>query len=201
VKRLAWPVIALLGLTSCTEVQDFGAYWDRGVVDPAVGGRWSKVAEPGYSLSSTPGADTLVFLRNGSSYSLQMISRIDATLPADVASRQRADNERRYTVRTLAIGRQTFFMVRLPPAPQQQDGVIERYEIKGGVLRQYNLRADAAFEWLQARHPTARNITATTGQGATVVIDRFDDEVFRLLSEIADDATYWDFIGQHRRIP
>jgi hypothetical protein len=200
-KRRAWLVIALLGLTSCTEVQHFGAYWDKGVVDPAVAGRWNKLAEPGYSLSSTPGVDTLLFVKDGSSYSLQLINRIDATWPADVAAQARADSDKRYTVRTLAIGHQTIFMVRFPPAPNQPEGIIGRYEVKGGVLRAYNVNRVAAFDWLQAKHPTARNIAANTGQGAALSIDTFDDEVFRLLSEMADDPKYWDLVGRYRKAP
>ena len=177
-KRLAWLVIAVLGLTSCTEVKDFGACWDRGIVDPALAGRWKKMAEPGYSLDNTSGVDTLLFVRDGSSYSLQMINPINGPLPAEVASERRASNEMRYTVRTLAIGHQTVGLLRFPPGPNQPDGLILRYEVKGGVLRHNNLSARAVFEWLQAKHPTSRNLSATTGQGAAVAIDTFDDEVF-----------------------
>src|SRR5437762_8933249 len=150
-KRHWWPVVALLLLTSCTEVKSFGAYWDKGFVDPAVSGRWRKIAEPGFDLSSTPGVDTLLFVRNGSSYSLQMINPIDAASPADQVVSQREENEKRYAARTLTIGHHKFLIVRLPPGRQQQDGIIERYEIKGGILHQYNLSAVAVASWLQAK--------------------------------------------------
>src|SRR5713226_9662465 len=138
-KKCLWPVVALLLLASCTEVKHFDAYWDKGLVDPAVQGRWKKIAEPGYDLDSTPGVDTYLFVNNAASYSLQMINPINPTLPKDEAARQRQDNETRYAVRTLAIGHQVFFMVRLPRGRKQQEGIIERYEVKDGILREYNL--------------------------------------------------------------
>ena len=200
-KTRRWAVAALIALTSCTEVKHFGAYWDKGVVDPALAGRWNKMAEPGFSMSSTPGVYTYVFEKDGSSYSLRMINPIDPRLPADEAARQKADNETRYAVRTLTIGGHTFFMVKLPPGPPgQQDGIVERYDISGGVLREYHMDARRTSEWLEAKHPTAKNISVTTGDGAQVTIDTFDDDVFRLLSEVADDPKYWGLVERHRKV-
>jgi hypothetical protein len=42
-KRHFLPIIAFLLLSSCTEVEDFGAYWGKGVVDPALAGTWKSV--------------------------------------------------------------------------------------------------------------------------------------------------------------
>ena len=103
-KRHLLPLVAFLVLSSCTPVEDFGAYWDKGVVDPALEGRWKKIGIPGQDLSSTPGADQLLFVQDGLSYSWEMINPIDSTLPADVAEQRSKDNDGRWALRTLKIG-------------------------------------------------------------------------------------------------
>src|SRR5262249_19498575 len=101
-RRQLLPVVALFVLTSCTEVKDFGEYWPRGVVDPALGGTWQKIGLPGEPMDSTPGADVLVFTNDDSgSYSLQSINPVSPNLPADVAAQTEQDNEVRLAVRTL----------------------------------------------------------------------------------------------------
>jgi hypothetical protein len=196
-KRHFLPIIAFLLLSSCTEVEDFGAYWGKGFIDPALAGTWKKIGVPGRRLNDAPGADRLLFVKNGLSYSLQASNPIDRTLPDDVAAQRKKDNDVRIAVRTLKIGSHLFFMER--PAEGQQGGMIDRYEIKGNILRQYALNNDPALDLLETKHPTARNIMKNTGEGRYVVIKTFDDEVFRILSEISDDTAYWDLECQYRK--
>jgi hypothetical protein len=46
-------------------VENFGAYWDKGFIDTALEGSWKKIGIPGEKLSDTPGADQLLFTKNG----------------------------------------------------------------------------------------------------------------------------------------
>ena len=73
-KKHLLPVVAILLLSSCTTVDDFGAYWDKGFVDPALEGTWKKIGLPGVKLDSIPGSDKLVFVKDGRSYSVQAIN-------------------------------------------------------------------------------------------------------------------------------
>jgi hypothetical protein len=192
-------VAALLILTSCTEVKDFGAYWGRGVVDPALGGTWQKIGLPGEPIDSTPGADVLVFAtREDGSYSLQSINPVNPNLPPDVAAQTEQDNQVRLAVRTLKIGTATFLMVR-PQDGDAGDGMIERYEIADTTLVEYRLNNAAAVDLLEAEYPEAENISKNLGEGRYVVIDTFDDEVFRVLSRIADDPQYWERSCQYKK--
>jgi hypothetical protein len=55
--------------------------------------------------------------------------------------------------------------------------------------------------FLEAKHPTARNIHENRNGGGYVVIDTFDDEVFQVLSEISDDDAYWELECQYKKVP
>jgi hypothetical protein len=58
----------------------------------------------------------------------------------------------------------------------------------------------AVLEFLKAKHPTARNIKRNVGEGEYVVIDTFDDEVFQVLSEIADNPAYWILTCRYQKV-
>jgi hypothetical protein len=53
---------------------------------------------------AAPGSDTLLFVKNGSSYTLQTINAIGRSLPTEVAAQRARDNAVRFTVRTLSTG-------------------------------------------------------------------------------------------------
>jgi hypothetical protein len=197
-KKHGLPLVVVLLLASCTPVADFGAYWDTGFVDPAIEGTWKKIGIPGEALNSIPGADQLLFVKDGQSYSFQAINPLDdPALSAENVAQRRKDNDARSPVRTLKIGSHLFFMMRNPVGTQ---GTMERYEIKGDLLLEYHVNNEAALDFLEAKHPTARNIAKNFGEGRYVVIKTFDDEVFRILSEIADDPDYWYLSCQYRKV-
>jgi hypothetical protein len=199
-KRQILPVVAFLVLTSCTPVDDFGAYWDKGFVDPALEGRWQKIGIPGEPIDSIPGSDQLLFVKNGQSYFWQGINPILSTLTADQAEQRKKDNDARLDVRTLKIGNSVFIMSRGPAGTPM--GILERYEIQGDLLLEYTIDNGAGVDLLEAKHPTARNIHKNKSEGSYVVIDTFDDEVFRILSEMsADAATYWYLECRYQKVP
>jgi hypothetical protein len=198
-KRL-WPCLAaILALSSCTGVEDFGLYWDKGFIDPALQGSWKKLGLPGQNSNDIPGPDLWRFTRNGSSYSLQGINPIDQTADPDVIEQQQAENDRPMSARTLRIGKHLFLIQRDPGG--QGTGSIQRYDVQRGMLREYWMNNGAAVDFLEAKHPTAKNIKRNVGEGEYVVIDTFDDEVFRVLSEIADDPAYWFLSCQYKKAP
>lgn len=198
-KRL-WPCLAAVIVhASCTGVEDFGVYWDKGIVDPALAGSWKKVGLPGRDSNGVPGPDMLRFTRSGSSYAFQAINPIDQTEAPEDIERQKADNEARLSARTLPIGRHKLLMVR--DAAGQGKDAIERYEVQRGTFREYIMNNGAGVEFLATKHPTAKNIRKNTGEGEYVEIDKFDDEVFQILSEIADNPAYWILSCEYKRVP
>ena len=73
------------------------------------------------------------------------------------------------------------------------------YVIRVRTLSEYWYQGDAAVEAVEARHPRAKNIHKNDGEGDFVVIGTFDDEVFRILSEIADDSDYWILTARYEK--
>jgi len=100
--------------------------------------------------------------------------------------------------RTLRIGKHLFLMQRNPDG--QGEGAIERYDVRRGTLQEYYINNGAAVEFLKAKHPTAKNIKRNVGEGEYVVIDMFDDEVFQVLSEIADNPAYWLLSCRYKKV-
>jgi|KBSMisStaDraftv2_1062788.scaffolds.fasta_scaffold22104_6 hypothetical protein len=197
-RRFCVCLIAVLIQTSCTRVEDFGAYWNRGFVDAALQGSWKKLGLPGQNPDDIPGPDQWRFVKDGSSYALQAINPIDDTAPPDEIAQRKADNEQRVSARSLRIGKQLILMQREPGGSQ---GSIERYEVKRGVLEEYWIDDYMAVAFLEAKHPTAVNIHRNEGEGEYVVIDTFDDEVFAVLSEIADNPSYWRLTCRYKQVP
>jgi hypothetical protein len=198
-KRFSLCLVAVLLLSSCTPVEDFGVYWDKGFVDPALEGSWKKLGLPGENPNNIPAPDLWRFTRNGASYSLQGINPIDQTAAPDIIEDQKASNEARMSARTLRIGKHLFLIRRDPGG--QGDGSIERYDVQRGTMQEYRMDNGAAVEFLQAKHPTAKNIRKNVGEGEFVVINTFDDEVFQILSEIADNPAYWFLNCRYKKVP
>jgi len=174
-KRLFWPILAVLLSVSCIDVEDFAGYWDKGVRDPALEGQWKKLGMPGEEIGSIPGADTLLFVS------------------ADQAARRKLDNEKSFTVRSLKVGRHSVLMM---PSVQSR-GFIVRYEVEGTILREYVLNNGDAFE---ERLEGATNFVEEHGTGTRAVIKHFDDEVFRILSGIADDPSFWSLVCEYKKV-
>ncbi len=57
-----------------------------------------------------------------------------------------------------------------------------------------------AVDFLQSKHPTAKNIRKNIAEGTYVEIGTFDDEVFQVLSEIADNPAYWILISRYKKV-
>jgi hypothetical protein len=181
-KRLCLCVAATLAMVSCIPVDDFGTYWDKGVVDPAIEGIWKNISGPG----SSPEAGELRFTRTGSFYSMNVVG-VDPPINPEVWG----------NARTLRVGKRRLLMQRNRQAPF--DGILTSYEIRGRTLSEYWFHGAAATEFLRTRHPGAKNIHTNNGEGEFVVIGTFDDEVFRILSEIADDPTYWILVARYEK--
>jgi hypothetical protein len=174
-KRLWLCIAATLVMASCIRVDDFGKYWDKGVVDPALEGTWKNIRLPRSDIKP----DALRFTRTGFSYSMYAVYS-----EGDVPAR---------SARTLRVGKRRFLMDRSREG--SNDDYLWAYEIRGRTLSEYWCN-DALVEFLRTRHPGAKNIQVREG---LVVIGTFDDEVFRILSEVADNPTYWRLMRRYEK--
>jgi hypothetical protein len=177
-KRLWLCIAATLVMVSCIRVDDFGKYWDKGVVDSALEGTWKNIRLPG----SDTKPEKLRFTRRGSSYSMYLVYS-DGDAPA-------------HSARTLRVGKRKLLMTRSREG--REEDYLWGYEIHGRTLSEYWFQSDAAVEFLEARHPGAKNIGR---RGVPPIeIGTFDDEVFRILSEVADNPTYWTLMRRYEKV-
>ncbi len=185
---LGMAVAALL--SSCIPVDDLGAYWDKGVIDTLLVGKW----QPDEHFKKQPNAESVVIAKNGNSY------RID---DPDEKMRQRKGYMPTYA-RTLQAGDTLFFMV----GPKQGDLI--RYEIKEDKLEVYSLKAHAMRTFLKEKHPQAKNIEidecAVCRSRARdddsyddVKIKTLDSETFAILSEIPKTDAYWTLDNRYKK--
>ena len=196
VTRILVPVVALAILAACTEVMDFGTYWNRGTVDPALAGRWKKIALPGEPIDdSIPASDLVVFTKSGTFYSLQMINPVDPSLDPEARAERVKYNNERDEAKTLRIRNRNLLMVR----DDSGSGAIVRYEIKGNLLEEWILDPVAADEWLEAKHPKVAGIDRNSDMGSFVTIKKLDDEVFGILTEALNDQSLWILICRYRK--
>ena len=196
-KRHWLCLIAIVVLSSCTPVEDFGPYWDRGFADITLEGTWEKLGVPGQKKDDTPGPDRWQFTRDGSSYLVRAINPGDASTPPATIAQRKIDNERRMSARTLRIGQQLFLMYRDPAGGP---GTIVRYDVQNGVLQEHAVKNYAAVAFLKAKYPGAKNIGKNAGEGEYVVIRVFDPEAFKALSEIADNPAFWYLSCQYPKL-
>ena len=191
-------LLAFLTLSACTEVSDFGMYWDRGTLDPALAGRWKKIGLPGQPINSIPGVDIAEFSRASTVYSLKLTNPVDdPALDPDARAQRVKDNAVSFEARTLRLGGRNLLMVRGGEGSWR--GEIERYDVKGDVLEEWWLYPAAVEEWLEAKHPTVPGITRHTDMGRFVTIEKLDDRVVGILAETLNDPSLWILSCQYRK--
>jgi hypothetical protein len=195
-RGLFLALLAIL-LSSCINVENFGAYWDKGTIDTALAGDWKKIRVPGEELGSTPGPELLRFEKAGTFYRFLSINPITKDLRLDVAEQRKKDNDDRMRVRTLKIGTRSFMMEHQDN--DKAEGILQRYEIHGDVMSEYAVEGDAALELLSAKYPNATNIARARGEGRYIEIHTFDEEVFRALSDMSDPE-YWQLVCRYRKV-
>lgn len=180
---------AILFLTSCIPVDDFGAYWNRGTVDANVLGTWQKVEK-------NKKAEYVRITDEGGRYRIDTLDRKE---------RQQKDYSP-ILAKTLTAGKYTFFMAmdkKSGAAHFTPEGLV-RYEIRRGVLTQYNLVDRRMAKFLANKFPHARNITAPKCREScvydSVKIRKLDAEVVRILAAIPDTKEFWTVSERWRRV-
>jgi hypothetical protein len=194
-KLLVFCAVALLA--ACINVDDFGDYWDKTTVDPALAGRWQTKSE----TDQNEAADQhWVFALRDNAYEVQTSIR-----------GQTDDDGPIYPVKTLTVGPYLF----LANGPSQ--GTIVRYKMGNNSVTFYVLNPKPAWAFIQANYPNQQNIYRDSDEGdddqegdivddeseknapdaaadadeAPLRIKVFDDQVYQILSKIPDTGVYW----------
>jgi hypothetical protein len=188
-------VFAILCISACIPVDDFGAYWEKGVVDHALQGKWEEV-------SSDPAKRNQIQVteKDGS-------DQIDSL---DKQEREKKDDAAD-SVRSLKVGPYMYFMAIEQQKPSiEKDGSahtyppirgLVRYEVKEGILLQYSLNDGRMIAFLAEKYPDAKNIVVKKFMSSdSVEIKTLDDEAFKILSKIPDTKEFWKLQGEWRKI-
>jgi len=181
-KKLLLAAAAMVCLTSCMNVGDFGAYWEKAGLDPQLFGTWVRVAanpsqtrERGYPI----GDIMRVTERNGA---LEEAFTVDG----------KPSPEAPFYAKTLAVG--GYQMVIVGP----RKGFIERYKVSPQTLQLCAFDHLYLAPFVKTNYPRTFNLEVVQGE---VKVNLFDDEVYRIVSNIPDTEEYWDCDVRSERVP
>ena len=199
--------LAVLFLSSCIPVHNFGTYWKKGTVDPALLGTWIPIASPSHDDDRKEartvyiaGKKRVRVVNVRGTYQIESLNQED----------RQQKNYAPITARTLSAGPYTFLMVIDKEGTKKNDLVrgLIRYKLEGNVFRQYSLADGSAEEFLKKKYPRAKNIKKPDCTGkeskmcfSFVRINTLDDEVLKILSQIPDTREFWTEDGAFRRQP
>jgi len=177
-------VAALLCLSACINVDDFGPYWNRASVDRRLIGDWKLVpASPDQTRGKGYGiGDVLRIAIKADAYELTSFDDAGKQLDAP------------QTARTLAVGTYRF----LASGPTR--GMMAPYRLDGRTLYMCHQLGPAMVDFIEAHYPNAVNIGKNRGEGSYIVIKQFDDEVFQALASVPDTNSYWDCDRKFERV-
>ncbi len=137
--------LAVLMLTSCIDVDDFGAYWDKTTVDPAMASDWLRVPiSPNDAANDFPAGQTWHFTLKDGAYQIQ--THLDG----------KEDDEPLYPVKTLTIGHYQF--LALGP----KHGSICMYKIDDDTVTLYGLNFITAWEYIRKNIRIPQTLFAAT---------------------------------------
>lgn len=175
--------LALLCLTSCIPVDDFGTYWDKGTVDSALVGTWTGVRH-----KDGIGPAHIAVVKGV--YRITSLAKKDA-------------KDKPLYARTLTAGRYTFFMASSDTGGKTERDLV-RYTLKDGRLTEYSLEVRPVEAWLKWRHPQAKNLEAVSCKPKClyeqVKIRTLTADVVNILSEIPDTKEYWQPMEEWRKV-
>jgi hypothetical protein len=195
-KKIAF-CMALLLLCSCIPVEDFGAYWDKGMIDAALIGKWDEMPAETAAKDNGKKLGAVQVADNGGTY------RIDSLDKEECRKKDYAP----LAARTLKTAGYTFLMALDEGADKkaQPSGDLIRYKIEGDLFRQYSLNAGKMDARLKEKYPGAKNIGLPPCAGKCLLNDlrilTLDDETFKILSEVPDTPDFWTLDGTYRKRP
>jgi len=180
-KRILPLLAAVFLLSSCILVGDFGPYWDKGTIDPAILGWWQ-------SPANKDKVKTRV-MNHAGTYQIDEFDQNGWERPKDAEQ-----------ARTLQIGNYRFFMLKIHDHGRWVTFGILRYKIEGDKMWMYTLNAKKMGVFLAREYPNEKNITAATCggkkgclgvHGSWVIIQKLDNNVYKILSSIPDTRAFW----------
>lgn len=183
-QKLLLICIAFL-LTSCIQVDDFGNYWDKAELDPAIAGHWKTKMEA--DEHGIMGNDEINYFVQGAAY-----QEFDYQCKMEKQGKRCEASAPSYPIKTLIIGHYHFIASK---------GEMTRYIATKSTLKAYDVNIEAVWAFLENHYPHMKNLTREeVGAGVgertyTLKIKVLDDDVAEMLANIPDNKTYWKVTG------
>lgn len=177
---------AILSVTACIPVDDFGTSWDKGTADSALVGTWDDILPQGDKPKD------VVEKPKDAGMAITCAETACTLETLDPAEKMKADYKP-MTLRTLTAGTYKFVMVR---EEGKTTGDMVRYSIDKGVFRQLTPKPAKTGDMLKEKYPNAKNISRPPCDPGncmfdTIKIKSLDEETVKILSEIPDTEEYW----------
>jgi hypothetical protein len=179
----------LLLLTACIDVDDYGDYWSKTMIDPSLQGRWAKVSEENETKLT---GQEWTFTLKDDAYSVQSFK-----------DGKKADEDPLYPVKSMQIGNYTF----LASGPER--GTIVRYNIVGDTATIYVANPSLAWDFIAKQFPDQLGIyrddpdpadSAEDNRDRPLRVKEFDDDVAKVLAAIPNNGTYWEIDTELKKV-
>jgi hypothetical protein len=194
--KRAFVVLMALLVTSCIDVDDFGEYWGKARVDRAFSGSWKRISPP----LEVGKSDLLQKLKFGIKDNAYEVVTKGISIKED-SGKAVEESETLYPFKTLEVGHYHFLITY---DANKKKGQMHRYEVNGNIFAVYGLQYKAACEFFQNNYPDAKNIQhyGHHGQwGPECRIRSVDNEIYKILSAIPDNETYWGIDAKFQKSP
>lgn len=177
-------ILAVLFLSSCIWVDDFGEYWDKGEVDAALEGKW--MLEEAKQLAQKQNNSYFRFEKRSKEYRFEAIGKNvkdDATV----------------SVRSVHAKHYHFMMARKEKSGQMTTQGLVRYAVKGDVMTIYEPHTVYVMEWVKKNRPKSTAFKdGGSAKGGFVSIATLTPEALSVLDAVPDDERYWKSITLHK---
>ena len=201
---LVSAIIACLSMIGCIPVGDFGAYWDKGVLDPDLEGHWKQKG---------------VAFRSQDQYS--SFEKVDTyyrhkSISVDRPRRGKGFPEIEQQARTLMAGKYRFLMVRyLQHALSEKEGQaadkmppkwvcgLVRYAIENGELQVYALKDNALARAIREKRINGEipgKPEPDTLDLSVPSITLLDEKTVQTLAVLANKADNWKATTRYVRV-
>ena len=199
-------IALLFAIKGCIPVEDFGEYWEKGAVDPALEGHWKQL-----DVEFRSEENYLSFVKSGDHYVCEVSSAY--FMPQDMP-------QVGIRAKTLTAGKHRFLMfdlqqyyedmkaaMRKAASEMGEDvdektlqqmlqmpettvkGVLQRYSLEEGTLSIYMLDEAVLAEQIKSGNVKGRQ----PAQGAMMetALSKLDNETVQFLARLADEPKYW----------
>lgn len=172
-------ILSVLFLSSCIWVDDFGEYWDKGEVDPALEGTWA--LDDG-RVPVDKQESSYRFEKSGKEYRF-------------VAIGKNVKDDAIVTVRSIHSKHYHFMMSRKEKAGLQPAQGLVRYAVKKDTLVIYEPHTAYVMEWVKEKHPNSTVLKQSgSGHAGFVALPKLTPEAIMLLNNVPDEEKYWKSI-------